>query len=52
MEFSYSPETEVLGADKGMSGLATLNGSEVTVHYSLHGKTYTAEKIEVKAKNG
>ena len=51
MEFSYSPETEVLGADKGMSGLATLRGSEVTVHYSFHGKTYTAEKIEVKAKN-
>jgi len=52
VEFSYSPETEVLGADKGMNGLATLNGSEVTVHYTLHGKTNAAAKIEVTAKKG
>ena len=52
MDFSYSPETEILGADKGMSGLATLKGSEVTVHYTLHGKTNAAAKIEITPKKG
>lgn len=52
IEFSYSAETEIIGADKGLSGLATLSGSEVTVHYTLHGKTNSAAKIEVKPKNG
>jgi len=52
VEISYSAETEIVGADKGMSGLATLNGSEVTVHYTLHGKTNAATKIEVHPKRG
>ena len=52
MEFSYSAETEILGADKGLSGLATIKGSEVTVHYTLHGKTNAAAKIEVQPKKG
>ena len=52
MNFSYSPETEIVGADKAVSGLATLKGSEVTVHYTLHGKTNAAAKIEITPKKG
>jgi hypothetical protein len=50
MTFSYTDTTEILGADKGASGLATMNGSTVTVHYSVHGTANTATKIEVTKK--
>jgi hypothetical protein len=50
MTFSYTDTTEILGADKGASGLATMNGSSVTVHYSVHGTANTATKIEVLKK--
>jgi hypothetical protein len=50
MTFSYSDTTEIIGADKGASGLATMNGSTVTVHYSVHGTANTATKIEVSKK--
>lgn len=52
MEFSYTDATEIIGADKGLQGLATPNGSEVTVHYSKHGNANVATKIEVTAKRG
>lgn len=51
MTFSYTATTEIVGADKGVSGLATMSGTPVTVHYSTHGTTNTAVKIEVKAKS-
>jgi len=50
MKFSYSDSTEIVGADKGVAGLATKSGSTVTVHYSSHGTAHTATKIEVTAK--
>lgn len=50
MKFSCTDTTEILGADKGASGLATMSGSKVTVHYSVLGTTNTANKIEVTAK--
>lgn len=50
MKFSYTETTEIVGADKGVSGLATMSGTPVTVHYSTHGTANTAVKIEVKAK--
>ena len=50
MTFGYTDTTEILGADKGASGLATMNGSTVTVHYSVHGTANTATKIEVAKK--
>jgi hypothetical protein len=50
MSFSYTDTTEIVGADKGASGLATMNGSAVTVHYSVHGTANTATKIEVTKK--
>jgi hypothetical protein len=50
MKFSYTNTTEITGADKGVSGLATMSGTPVTVHYKTHGTANTAVKIEVKAK--
>lgn len=50
MKFSYSDETEIVGGEKGPSGLATSSGTIVTVTYGVHGTTNVAIKIEVKAK--
>ena len=50
MRFTYSDATEIVGADKDVSGLATKNGTTVTVSYSTHGTANTATKIEVTAK--
>lgn len=50
MTFTYSDQTEIVGADKGAAGLATATGSMVTVHYTTRGTTNVAAKIEVKPK--
>ena len=50
MKFSYSEQTEIVGADKGASGLATGAGATVTVTYDVHGTANVATKIEVKPK--
>jgi hypothetical protein len=50
MTFTYTDQTEIVGADKGVSGLATMTGSPVTVHYAVHGTSNVAVKIEVKPK--
>ena len=50
MKFSYSDETEIVGAEKGPSGLATSSGTIVTVTYDVHGTANIALKIEVKPK--
>ena len=47
MTFTYSDQTEIMGADKGAAGLATAKGSMVTVHYTVRGTTNVAAKIEV-----
>jgi hypothetical protein len=50
MKFSFSEDTEVVGAEKGASGLAAVSGSTVTVTYQAHGTANVATKIEVKPK--
>ncbi len=50
MTFTYSDQTEIMGADKGAAGLATAKGSMVTVHYTVRGTTNVAAKIEVSPK--
>ena len=50
MKFSFSEETEVVGAEKGASGLATVSGATLTVTYQQHGTANVATKIEVKPK--
>ena len=49
MKFSYSDTTEIVGAEKGASGLAAV-GTEVTVHYDSHGTARVATRIEVRPK--
>ena len=50
MLFSYTDDTKVTGADKGVAGLATMTGSMVTVHFTKRGQTNVATEIEVQAK--
>ena len=50
MKFSFSEQTEVVGAEKGAAGLATVAGATVTVTYDVHGTANIATKIEVKPK--
>ena len=50
MKFTYAEDTEVVGADRGLSGLATMSGSEVRVTYTARGTANIASKIEVRAK--
>src|SRR5829696_7440566 len=39
IKFSYSDETEIVGGEKGPSGLAMATGTIVTVTYGVHGTT-------------
>lgn len=50
VKFSYTDTTEIVGAEKGASGLAATPGAEVTVHYDSHGTAKVATKIEVRPK--
>ncbi len=55
VEFRYTDETAVTGADKDVAGLATMSGAQVTVHYKVEQPgpqeesqpVRTATKIEV-----
>jgi len=54
VHFGYTDQTEVTGAEKGVAGLATMAGTQVTVHYERQkeageGPAYTATKIEVRS---
>ena len=50
MKFSFSAQTEIIGADKGAAGLATTKNATVTVTYNVHGTANVATKIEVLPK--
>jgi len=50
VKFSYSETTEIIGAEKGSSGLAANPGTEVTVHYDTHGTARIATRVEVRPK--
>jgi hypothetical protein len=50
MKFSFSEDTEMVGTEKGASGLAAVSGATVTVTYQVHGTANVATKIEVKPK--
>ena len=50
VKFSYTETTEIVGAEKGASGLAASPGTEVTVTYDSHGTARVATKIEVRPK--
>src|SRR5262245_32498030 len=46
MEFRYTDQTQISGAEGGVEGLATKSGTPVRVHYDAASKTAT--KIEIK----
>jgi hypothetical protein len=50
MQFSYTEETKVVGADQGVAGLATMAGADVTVHFAKKGQDNVATQIEVQPK--
>jgi hypothetical protein len=49
MTFRYNDQTKVTGAQKGVSGLATMTGSQATVMYRKEGQINLATAIDIKA---
>lgn len=49
MKFRYDDQTKVTGAQKGVAGLATMKGSQVTVQYKKEGSNNIATSIDVRA---
>jgi 3-oxoacyl-ACP reductase-like protein len=52
MKFRYDDSTKVTGAQKGVAGLATMTGSQVTVQYKKEGANNIATSIEVRGEKG
>jgi hypothetical protein len=50
MQFSYTEDTKVVGADQGVAGLATMSGTDVTVQFVKKGQENVATQIEVHQK--
>jgi hypothetical protein len=50
MVFRYNNDTKVIGAEKGVAGLATMSGAAVTVQYVERDKDNIATQIEIRAK--
>jgi hypothetical protein len=49
-EFTYNDSTKVSGSEKTVEGLATMQGTEVTVHYVKQADKYIATEIEIKSQ--
>lgn len=49
MQFAYTADTKVIGADEGVAGLATKAGTDVTVHF-VKEQDNVALQIEVQKK--
>jgi hypothetical protein len=50
IQFQYSDQTVVTGAQKTVAGLATMSGEQVTVSYRVESGNNIATKIDVKEK--
>jgi hypothetical protein len=50
MQFHYTSDTKVTGAEEGVAGLATMAGSQVTVQYIKEGQENIAQQIAVQPK--
>jgi hypothetical protein len=48
MSFRYNDATKVTGAQKGVSGLATMTGSDVVLMYRKDGQINIATSIDIK----
>jgi hypothetical protein len=49
LTFRYNDQTKVTGDQKGLSGLATMTGSQVTVQFRKDGQMNLATSIDVRA---
>jgi hypothetical protein len=45
-EFKYTADTTITGA-RGIEGLATMSGREVSVQYTVEGEVWVAKSIEI-----
>ncbi len=50
MVFHYTADTKVVGADRGVAGLATMTGSPIAVRYVQQEKDNIAVQIEIQEK--
>lgn len=50
MVFHYNSSTKVVGAEKGVAGLATMTGAPVSVQFVQQDKNNIALQIEIRAK--
>jgi hypothetical protein len=50
MTFRYNDATKVTGAQKGVAGLATMTGSQVTVQFRKEGPLNIATMIDVRER--
>ena len=50
MQFSYTEDTKVTGADESVAGLATMAGADLTVQYTKKQQDNVATQIEVRKK--
>lgn len=45
--FSFTDDTKIVGAEQGVAGLATMNGAQVTVRYTVEGQSNVATEVDV-----
>ncbi len=50
MQFTYTADTKVDGADEGVEGLATKAGTDVIVHFTKKGSENIATEIAIVKK--
>jgi hypothetical protein len=50
MTFRYTEQTQVVGGEKDVQGLATKSGADVIVTYQDAGENHIAAKIEIQPK--
>ena len=48
VNFGYTKDTQVMGAENGIAGLAKTKEARVTVHFTEKAETRTATRIEVQ----
>jgi hypothetical protein len=51
VQFRYTDQTSVTGAEKSVAGLATMSGAQLTVSYKIEGTSNVATRIEVREKS-
>jgi hypothetical protein len=48
-EYKWNDDTKVTGSQRGVAGLATMSGEEVTIHYKMQGMDRLATDIAVQS---